>query len=98
METLKDFFDGQWSNDSNEVAKHAAAANMSAEEWQRQTVQEQQSRDYEDKVAAENNMIAGMVTGQGIKDGIAQELAKFASAGGRKKEAAETLFGVFCKD
>lgn len=98
MTTLRDFFEETWSNDTQQVSKHAAAAGMTAEEWQRQTVQENIYREEQDKIAAENNVISGMVTGKGIKDGFAAELQKFANAGGQSEQAANVLYSVFCKD
>lgn len=95
--SLREFYENEWVDDGTELAKHAAANGMTPQEWQNQTVAEAQHRDEQEKIAAENAVIEGMVTSKGIKDGFAQELRKFAAQSGIQGEAANTLYNVFCK-
>lgn len=94
--SLRDCWNHQWANHDNETSKLAAANGMTDQEYLRLNAQQQQQSEHQKKIAEENEYVRGVVRGEGVMDGFAHTMSKFASANGGNQNSADTLIGIFC--
>lgn len=94
--SLKKLWEAQFENSNSQLTKEAAAYGMNTQQYLEKIAELKVAQEQELVKLAQFNFDRGQIIGDGIKKGIAAELAKFASAGG-DVHAAQKLRNLFCE-
>ena len=97
MTSLRELWDNQFADEySSELTKEAAVHGLTPDEYLQAVAYQEAQQEELYKQAAENEVAEGLIVAQGMKEGIANEFAKFAALGG-DATACGNLMSLFVK-
>jgi len=94
--SLLSLYEQQFQSGDDQLTKEAAAHGMTPSQYQEALLEKKAQQELQEKQAAENQRAYGLLVADGIKMGIENRLAKYASASGSIQEA-KNLTSVFCE-